>query len=195
MPGSVDDRPDVFIRDASAGRERVLPNDRLEAAGVRVINDAIEGSVALLLFASSASLASRNVKHEPALGWRYEKVYLPLLIGPVTILGELAYWLEGSQWIEVLDRPESDWLSDIAKSQQLYAIDMTPDDQLQPRVLQEQPLLVGREREREQVALRDHLERIQTGYGSVVLVSGEGGIDKTTWVGDLSSGAEERCHR
>jgi len=193
MPGSVDDRPDVFIRDASAGRERVLPNDRLEAAGVRVINDAIEGSVALLLFASSASLASRNVKHEPALGWRYEKVYLPLLIGPVTILGELAYWLEGSQWIEVLDRPESDWLSDIAKSQQLYAIDMTPDDQLQPRVLQERLLLVGRERE--QAVLRDHLDRIQTGYGSVVLVSGEGGIGKTTRVEDLSSRAEERCHR
>ena len=131
--------PYVFISYASADRERVLPIvDRLEQAGVKtwidregihgganyaqVINDAIQGSVALLLFTSPASLASRNVKQELALGWRYEKSYLPLLLEPVTIPGELAYWLEGSQWIEVLDRPERDWLGDVANALMPFGI-------------------------------------------------------------------------
>ena len=117
------DAPYVFISYASADRERVLPIiARIEAAGgqgldrpgrhprrgqlrARFINDAIQSSAAgLLLFASPASLASRNVKQELALAWRYEKSYVPLLLDTVTIPGDLAYWLEGSQWIEVLDR-------------------------------------------------------------------------------------------
>ncbi len=133
--------PYVFISYASADRDRVLPLvDRLEAAGVRtwidrdgihgganyalVITEAIQGASVLLLFASPASLASRNVKQELALGWRYEKPYLPLLLEPVTMPGELAYWLEGSQWIETLDRSESDWLGDIAKALPPHGIEV-----------------------------------------------------------------------
>ncbi|HEU5422894.1 MAG TPA: toll/interleukin-1 receptor domain-containing protein, partial [Nitrolancea sp.] len=107
--------PYLFVSYASADRERVLALvARLEAVGVdiwidrdgihgganyaQVISDAIKGAAALLLAASPAALASRNVRQELALGWRYEKPYLPLLLDPVEIPDELAYWLEGSQW-------------------------------------------------------------------------------------------------
>ena len=100
------DPPRLFVSYASSDRERVLPIvDRLAAAEVKtwvdrvgihgganyaqVINDAIKGSAGILLFASPASLASRNVKQEIALGWRYQKPYLPLVLNPVEIPDEL----------------------------------------------------------------------------------------------------------
>ena len=125
--------PYVFISYASADRERVLPLvDRLEAAGVKTwidrdgihgganyaqeIAEAIKDAALLVLMASPASLASRNVKQEMALGWRFEKPYLPLLLDPVTIPDDVAYWLEASQWIEVLDDPESGVAGDVAQA-------------------------------------------------------------------------------
>ncbi len=200
-------QPYVFISYASADRERVLSIvDRLEAAGVRVwidregihgganyaqvINDAIQGSAALLLFASPSSLASRNVKQELALGWRYETPYLPLLLDPVTIPGELAYWLEGSQWIELLDHPEQAWLAALAKALDPLGISL----QLAPTSAaavagRDRPLLVGREREH--AVVRGQLDRALAGQGSVLLVGGEAGIGKTTLVEDLSIQAAE----
>ena len=125
--------PYVFVSYASADRDRVLPVVALlEQAGVRVwidregihgganyakvISDAIRDAAALVLMASPASLASRNVKQELALGWRFEQPYLPLWLDPVDIPDDLAYWLEASQWIEVLDRPEHEWLSEFGRS-------------------------------------------------------------------------------
>ncbi|MGA7670801.1 MAG: AAA family ATPase [Nitrolancea sp.] len=207
MRDSATGRPYVFISYASADRDRVLSIvDRLEAAGVRtwidrdgihgganyaqVINDAVEGSAAFVLLASPASLSSRNVKQELALGWRYEKAYVPLLLDAVSIPGELAYWLEGSQWIELLGRSEQDWLADIAKALQPHSIVMTPDSQVQPRAIRERPLLVGRERE--QAMLRAQLDRMLEGQGGTILVGGEAGIGKTTLVEDLSIDAEDQ---
>ena len=114
------DGPYLFVSYASADRERVLPIvARLEAAGVKTwvdrdgihgganyaleIAEAIEHAAALLLFCSPASLASRNVKQELALAWRFERPYLPLLLDLVEIPKDVAYWLEGSQWIELLE--------------------------------------------------------------------------------------------
>ncbi len=107
------DAPYVFISYASADRERVLPLvDRLEQAGIttwidregihgganyaQVITEAIKGSTVLLVMCSAASLASRNVRQELALGWRFEKPYLPLLLEQVTVSDEVAYWLEAA---------------------------------------------------------------------------------------------------
>src|SRR4051812_48651086 len=119
--------PYAFVSYASADRDRVLPIvEALRREGVGVwldqqgiaggenyaleIAEAIEGCAAFVLMTSAASLASRNCRQEIALGWRYERPYVPLLLEPVTIPKEVAYWLEASQWVEVLDRPEAHWL-------------------------------------------------------------------------------------
>ena len=54
----------------------------------------------------------------------------------------------------------------------------------------ERPMIYGRERERTQ--LRELLDDAVAGHGSLVLISGEAGIGKTTLVDDLIYEAEER---
>ncbi len=198
----------VFVSYASADRERVLPViERLESAGVTVwidregihgganyaleIAEAIEGAAVLLLMCSEASLASRNVKQELALAWRFEKPYLPLRLEPVEIPKDVAYWLEGSQWIEVLDRLDVDWLRDVAQALARHGI--TPhlsDASPAAPPVRERPLLVGREKEQSQ--LRNALDTMLAGRGGTILVGGEAGIGKTTLVEDLCIDAEER---
>ena len=202
-------RPYVFISYASADRERVLPIvDRLEAAGVQtwidrdgihgganyahMINDAVEGAAVVLLLASPASLSSRNVKQELALGWRYEKAYVPLLLDAVSIPGELAYWLEGSQWIELLDRPEQDWLADIAKALQPHDIFVRLTNsvrQSKARSVSDHCWSVG-SGSRRCFALSS--TGCSLGHGGTILVGGEAGIGKTTLVEDLSIDAEDQ---
>ncbi len=74
------------------------------------------GRPSCVLMCSQASLASRNVKQEIALAWRFEKPYLPLLLDPVEIPKDVAYWLEGSQWVEVLEHPVSVWLGNVTEA-------------------------------------------------------------------------------
>ncbi|HEU5424228.1 MAG TPA: AAA family ATPase, partial [Nitrolancea sp.] len=198
--------PYLFVSYASADQERVLPLvERLEAAGVhtwvdregihgganyaQVINDAIKGAAALALMASPASLASRNVRQELALGWRYETPYLPLLLDSVEIPDELAYWLEGSQWIELLDRPVQDWLGDVVRALEALGLSVQLQPETAAAARRPRPLLVGRERE--QGILRQQLDRLLAGQGGVVLVGGEAGIGKSTLVEDLSAQAED----
>lgn len=58
-------------------------------------------------------MASRNVKQEIQIGWKYGRPYVPLLLEPVTIPEEVEYWLEGWQWVEVLQHPGQKWLPDL----------------------------------------------------------------------------------
>jgi TIR domain/AAA ATPase domain len=196
--------PYVFISYASADRERVLPLvDRLEAAGVRVwidrdgihgganyeIADAIEHAAVLALMCSLTSLASRNVKQELALAWRFERPYLPLLLDPVEIPKDVAYWLEAAQWVEVLDRPELDWLGDVAQALAPHGIALQWSPTSPSTPARERPFIVGREGE--QAWLSERLDRMLSSRGGTVLVGGEAGIGKTTLVEDLSAEAEE----
>ena len=142
MANPMNKEPYVFISYASVDRERVLPLvDRLERAGVKTwidregihgganyaleIAEAIEQASVLVLMCSEASLASRNVKQEIALGWRFEKPYLPLLLEPVEIPKDVAYWLEAAQWVEILDRPEDEWLANLGKALDPLGINLT----------------------------------------------------------------------
>ncbi len=47
------------------------------------------------------------------MAWTHERPILPLRLDTVTTPDDLAYWLEAAQWIEVLDRPERDWLPEV----------------------------------------------------------------------------------
>src|SRR5687768_15314761 len=90
----------VFVSYASVDRSRALRVVRaLERAGVRAwidvagipgghsygpqIVDGIRSSAALLLLCSAASLASRNVRQELQLAWRFGRPILPLRLEPV----------------------------------------------------------------------------------------------------------------
>ncbi len=209
MPDQTGGHPYVFVSYASVDRDRVLPIiDRLEAVGVKTwidrdgihgganyaleIAEAIEHASAMLIMCSPASLASRNVKQEIALGWRFDRPYLPLLLEMVEIPKDVAYWLEASQWIEVLDHSTETWLANVADALKRHGFEVAfPSESTQSlAVRRARPLLVGRERE--QTQLREQLERMLAGQGGTILVGGEAGIGKSTLVEDLSAEAEER---
>ncbi len=180
--------PYVFVSYASADRERVMPVvAALQRAGVAVwldqqgiaggesygreITEAIRSSAALVLMASAASLASRNVVQEVALAWRFERTYLPLLLEAVTIPDELAYWLEAAQWIEVLAKPEAAWLPQVFAALEPLGIAPALPTPAEIR-------LAGREKEL--ALLREKLASAKEGTGGLALIGGEAGIGKTT---------------
>ena len=129
-PASNAGKADVFVSYASRDVDRVVSIvKQLESAGVTVWRDrerilggdnygpeiveAIERSKVLMLMCSAASMRSRNVKQEIQVAWHYGRPYLPLLLDGT--LGrsypkQVQYWLEGCQWIDVLDRPPPEWL-------------------------------------------------------------------------------------
>jgi len=125
--------PDVFISYASRDRQRVREiAESLESAGVRVWRDqegilggevygpkivrAIKTCRIVMLMCSDAAMRSRNVRQEIKLAWKYHRPYLPLLLEPVSYPEQVEYWLEGWQWIEVLDRPREQWLRPLLRS-------------------------------------------------------------------------------
>ncbi|HMM43623.1 MAG TPA: TIR domain-containing protein, partial [Thermomicrobiales bacterium] len=139
LPGA--SQPYIFVSYASADRERVLRvAGALREAGLRLwidlsdipggaqygseIGDAIRGCQAVALMCSPAAFASRNVKQEIMLAWKYHRPYLPLLLEPAVFPLDVEYWLEGSQWIEVLDQPAEAWAPRVLQA--LARIDDAP---------------------------------------------------------------------
>jgi CheY-like chemotaxis protein len=129
----IDDSRYVFISYASADRKRVFPiAESLEAAGVRVwidrneiagganygpfIVQGIRDSTAVLVACSATSMQSRNVKQEIQLAWKYQRPYVPLLLEPTVFPDDVTYWLEGWQWIEILDRPNAEWFPELLRA-------------------------------------------------------------------------------
>jgi len=107
------DHPYVFVSYASVDRAPVLELvNELRASAISAWIDldditggasygpeiaaGVQSAGALLLMCSAASLASRNVRQEIQLAWRYDRPILPLLLEPVTFPDELIYWLEGA---------------------------------------------------------------------------------------------------
>jgi hypothetical protein len=127
-------KAEVFISYASQNRERVVQiAGHLESAGVTIWRDqdeilggenygpkivhGIKNCQVLLLVCTDASMRSKNVKQEIQLAWHYGRPYLPLLGEPIDKYPEqVQYWLEGWQWIEVLDRPAAKWLPHVLQA-------------------------------------------------------------------------------
>jgi predicted ATPase/Flp pilus assembly protein TadD len=194
---SATDQPYVFISYASVDRARVLRIvDSLQAAGIRVwmdqdeiqggtqygseISDGIRGCAALALCCSKASLSSRNVKQEIMLAWKYQRPYLPLLLEPTTFPQDVEYWLEGSQWIEVLDYPAERWVPRVLAALMRTA---TPQAPIPPapiptrRIQSNLPAaadLVGRAR-----VAQDIENLVVGGTHRLVTMTGPGGTGKT----------------
>ncbi len=63
-----------------------------------------------VLMCSDSSLHSRNVHKEIILAWKYSRPYLPLLLERVSFPEQIEYFLEGVQWIEILDQPAPQWV-------------------------------------------------------------------------------------
>lgn len=120
-------QPHVFLSYASTEREQAVGiADRLESAGVHIWVDhqaiaggtswgaeiaaGIEHCSAFLLLCSEAAFASRNVRQEIQLAWKYQRPYVPLFLQSVAVPRDVEYFLEGWQWVEVLDLPETEWL-------------------------------------------------------------------------------------
>ncbi|HUG14590.1 MAG TPA: toll/interleukin-1 receptor domain-containing protein, partial [Thermomicrobiales bacterium] len=191
--------PFVFVSYASQDRERVLPIvETLRAAGITVwldqhaidgganwgreIADAIEGCSAFLLMSSAASLASRNVRQEIAIAWKYGRPYLPLLLDATPIPREIEYFLEMAQWVELLDQPQETWLPLVLRSLERHdivagdAVILDDAPGTVDRSLPETPSLVPSApaefvgRERELAELRAALAASVAGQGQVALV-------------------------
>jgi predicted ATPase len=118
---------------ASADREQALAiADALEAAGTRVWIDrrdiaggglwageiaaAIRNCTALAILCTDASLRSRNVRQELQLAWDHERVILPLLVEQIDFPDEIAYFLQGRQWIEIDWASSPLWISAVAQA-------------------------------------------------------------------------------
>ena len=79
----------------------------------------------LAVVCSATSVTSRNVRQELQLAWDYDRPILPLMLEPVQFPPEIAYFLHGRQWIDLLERPEDQWLAQIAVALQSHDITRT----------------------------------------------------------------------
>lgn len=123
-------QPYVFVSYASTDGARASRVAKLlEAAGVSVWLDrsaiaggaswsgeivrAIRDCTALLVLSSPAAMRSANVRQELQLAWDRGRPCLPVVLEQTPYPDEVEYLLAGRHWIELLDRPEEDWLPEV----------------------------------------------------------------------------------
>jgi hypothetical protein len=73
----------------------------------------IRNSAVVAVLCSPKAMASDHVRQELRLAMQYKKPVLPLLLQPTTYPEEVEYVLAGRQRVEVLDRPEAEWLTQV----------------------------------------------------------------------------------
>lgn len=134
---------DLFISYSSldAGRVLFIAN-QLQQAGISVWIDRnkipggavygpeiVRGIKQCRMFAlmcSDAAVRSRNVNQEVLLAWKYQKPCLPLLLAPISFPEQIEYWVEGRQWVEILEHPPEMWLQRVQQTLKLLANSSLP---------------------------------------------------------------------
>ena len=121
-----------------------------------------------------AWLAPRNVKQEIASARESERATGPLLLEPVMIPKDVKFGLTAAQWIEVLDRPEQQWLPQVLTALAPLGIAPAPPP---PEAIR----LAGRDKEL--ALLREKVASATGGTGGLALIGGAAGIGKTALAG------------
>jgi predicted ATPase len=140
---------------------------------------AIRSASTVLVLCSAASMQSRNVRREIQLAWDEARPIVPVLLEPVDFPHTLAFFVKGSQWVELFDLPPAQWAQQfgaVAGHSQLAssapgAPSMPRRDSLPPAP--DSPL-IGREREVEAI-----VAAIATGHRRLITLTGPGGVGKT----------------
>ncbi len=210
----------VFLSYASADQNRALAiADALAAAGVSVWIDrrgiaggtawageivaAVRACNVVAVLCSTASMRSRNVRQELQLAWDCDRPILPLLLERVDFPDSVAYFLQGQQWVEILDRPNDAWTKDVLEALAgSYARHNSPTTQAAPSVVQTETVgtatlpdvtllgnlpapptpIVGRT---DDVATVTNM--LLQGEARLVTLSGPGGVGKTRLAIEVAS--------
>lgn len=80
------------------------------------ISKAIRQSRLVILLCSEAAQHSLNVRQELMLAWKYQRPCLPLLLERIRYNDQFEYFLEGIQWIEILDLPVNEWMHRVSRA-------------------------------------------------------------------------------
>jgi predicted ATPase len=143
--------PYVFLSYASVDRTKALQiADQLESKGISIWIDrkriaggtrwskeivrGIRGCATLAVLSTGAALRSRNVHQEIQVAWEHDRPILPLRLEAIDVPDDVEYALAGRQWVEVLERPDADWLPEALRA--LRGLGVEP----QPSALASQPL-------------------------------------------------------
>ncbi len=140
---------------------------------------AIRSASTVVVLCSAASMQSRNVRQELQLAWDEGRPIVPALLEPVDFPDAIAFFVQGRQWVELFDLPETLW------AQRLGA--MTGQSKPAPSVESTTPApkhgnlppvsaspLIGRETEVETIATS-----IITEQQRLITLTGPGGVGKT----------------
>jgi len=186
----------LFLSYASDNRDIAMAiADALEASGLAVwidrrgisggeqwaaeITTAIWGASAMAIICSQASIRSRNVRQELQLAWDADRPIIPLMLEQVSFPPEIAYFLQGRQWIDLMSRGPGEWVREIASA--LQQLGLTREDsqaverpQLRKLALPAPPTeIIGRSHEVETA-----LSLFRDG-ARLVTLTGPGGVGKT----------------
>ncbi|HET9661471.1 MAG TPA: TIR domain-containing protein [Thermomicrobiales bacterium] len=175
------------------------------------ISAAIRDCAALAILCTATSVNSRNVRQEVQLAWDRDRPILPILLEPVDFPDDIAYFLEGRQWIDAREVENPNWVDALVTA--LDSISSVSSAVLSeshqfvdgPGTLAEFPSawqthripvaptpLVGRKRD-----LTSIVNLIHTDGARLVTLTGPGGVGKTRLaiaaatelVNDFSGGA------
>ncbi|HUG16160.1 MAG TPA: AAA family ATPase [Thermomicrobiales bacterium] len=159
------------------------------------IDAALSSAETVVGVLSPQAVESRNVKNEWDWAIQHERRLLLLQVEPC----EVPHRYISLNFIDATEPNRPAALETLTRSLVIALAPesndtarLAPTAMPRPRArIRPQPVnvIAGREREREQ--LRETLERALSGAGSLVLISGEAGIGKTTLVEDLALRAEE----
>ena len=89
------------------------------------ISKAIKQSRLVILLCSEAAQRSPNVRQELMLAWKYRRPYLPLLLERISFNDQFEYFLEGIQWIEILDLPVDKWMPRVSRALKSIGVGMS----------------------------------------------------------------------